>query len=83
MVSAVLYAICYDNRRYVKLGNDLPPEARLPAAMIGAPLIVFRLACFTGTDGPEVFWLVPILAGVPFGGGVVLIFIALTNYRES
>lgn len=84
MVSALVYIIVYENPRYIRKGKEsgglLPPEERLPAAMVGGPLIVIGLAWFTGTSGPNVFWLVPIMAGGPVGAGIVLIFLALQNY---
>ena len=84
MLSALVYIIVYENPRYIRKGKEsgglLPPEERLPAAMVGGPLIVIGLAWFTGTSGPNVFWLVPIMAGGPVGAGIVLIFLALQNY---
>lgn len=47
----VLYVIFYDNPRYVKLvdkhGGRAPPEARLPASMLGSVLLVIGLAWCT------------------------------------
>lgn len=84
MLCALVYVLLYENPRYIRKGEQmgglLPPEERLPAAMVGCPLIVIGLAWFTGTSGPNVFWLVPIIASAPFGAGMVLIFLALQNY---
>ncbi|CAO1627687.1 unnamed protein product [Parajaminaea phylloscopi] len=84
MVASIIYIIAYDNPRYVRKSDELdgvpPPEERLPSAMIGAVLSVIGLAWFTGTNGPSVHYIVPIIASVPFGSGLVLIFLGLFNY---
>ncbi|KAL8290079.1 hypothetical protein RQP46_003018 [Phenoliferia psychrophenolica] len=65
------------NAKYVRdlnaNGGSLPPEARLPLCCIGGcslPIGLFR----------DVHWIVPILAAVPFGLGMVLCFLSMTNY---
>lgn len=85
MLSSIFYIIFYDNRRYIRKANELgmmpPAEERLPAAMLGGVLVVIGLALFTGTNGPSVHWIVPIIASLPFGSGLVLIFLGLMNVR--
>lgn len=53
---------------------------RLPLALLGGPLFVVSLFWlgFTARDGIPFF--VPMLAGIPFGAGFMLIFMALLNY---
>lgn len=84
MMLAVVYTIVYENPRYVKVvdkcGGRAPAEARLPASMLGAVCLVIGLAWFAATDGPSVHWIVPILAGVPFAFGMVLVFLSIMNY---
>lgn len=53
---------------------------RLPLACLGGPLYVISLFWLGWTASPSVHWIVPILAGVPFGVGFMLIFMALLNY---
>jgi hypothetical protein len=53
---------------------------RLPLACIGGPLLVIGLFWIGWTARPSVPFVVPMLAGVPFGMGFVLIFMALLNY---
>jgi len=76
--------IIYDNKRYVRLhratGGFAPPESRLPPVIVGGVFAVVGLAWFAATDSPGVHWIVPILAGVPFGAGFILIFMSCTNY---
>ncbi|KXN87747.1 hypothetical protein AN958_08223 [Leucoagaricus sp. SymC.cos] len=57
-----------------------PPEARLHMAMVGGVLAPVGLWWFAWTSMPSVHWIVPILAGVPFGIGVAQILQSLTAY---
>ncbi len=76
--------IIFDNRRYSRLhretGGFAPPEARLPPVIVGGVFGIIGLAWFAATTSPSVHWIVPILAGVPFGTGFLLIFMSCTNY---
>ncbi len=53
---------------------------RLPLACLGGPLYVISLFWLGWSSSPHVHWIVPMLAGVPFGMGFLLIFMALLNY---
>ena len=53
---------------------------RLPLACLGGPLYVISLFWLGWTARLDVHWIVPMLAGVPFGMGFMLIFMALLNY---
>lgn len=53
---------------------------RLPLACLGGPLYVVSLFWLGWSAQADVHWIVPILAGLPFGVGFVLIFMALLNY---
>ncbi|KAL8820768.1 MAG: hypothetical protein Q9223_001084 [Gallowayella weberi] len=53
---------------------------RLPLACIGGPLYVISLFWLGWTANPHIHWIVPILSGIPFGIGFMLIFMALINY---
>ncbi|EXJ90463.1 hypothetical protein A1O1_03566 [Capronia coronata CBS 617.96] len=76
--------IVYDNKRYLRLhkatGGFAPPESRLPPVILGGVFAIVGLAWFAATTSPSVHWIVPILAGVPFGTGFLLIFMACANY---
>jgi hypothetical protein len=48
------------------------PESHLIRAMFGAVLLPVGMFWFAFTTYPGVPWIVPILAGIPFGWGVVL-----------
>ncbi|KAL8279684.1 hypothetical protein RQP46_007997 [Phenoliferia psychrophenolica] len=84
MLISVAYTIFVENPRYVRVakaaGGRAAPEARLPVGIAGGVCLVVGLAWFAGSAGPKVHWIVPILAGVPFGAGLVFVFLSLMNY---
>ncbi|TGO63769.1 hypothetical protein BOTNAR_0096g00050 [Botryotinia narcissicola] len=53
---------------------------RLPLAILGGPLYVISLFWLGWTSRASIPFYVPMLAGIPFGMGFILIFIALLNY---
>ena len=53
---------------------------RLPLACLGGPLYVVALFWLAWSARSDVHWIVPMLAGIPFGIGFLLIFMALLNY---
>ncbi|KAI1623162.1 putative MFS multidrug transporter [Exophiala viscosa] len=76
--------IIFDNKRYSRLhdetGGFVPPEVRLPPCIIGGVFTIVGLAWLAACTSPSIPWIVPILAGVPFGTGFLLIFMSCTNY---
>jgi hypothetical protein len=52
-----------------------PPEIRMIPAMIGSALMPIGLFWFALTARHDIHWIVPVLAGVPFGAGLVLVFV--------
>jgi MFS family permease len=80
MLFAVAYTILYDNKRYQKTtdrhGGFAPPEARLPAAMIGGVALPIGLFWFAWTNYPTLPWQASVAAGIPFGFGMCLVFLA-------
>lgn len=84
MISGTTYTIL-DNRRYRRVeeahGGEAPPEqGRLPPAMIGAAAIPIGMFWFAWTNGPSMHWIVCIVGSVPFGFGMVLVFLPCMNY---
>lgn len=53
---------------------------RLPLACAAGPFIVASLFWAGWTARPGVHWAVPVFAGVPFGIGYLLCFMAILNY---
>lgn len=83
MILAVTYAII-DNKRYVKINHAhkgfAPAEARLPPACVGAVSITAGLFWFSWTSSPKIHFMAPIAAGVPFGFGMVIVFLSVFSY---
>jgi hypothetical protein len=83
MMVAVAYSI-WDNRRYARICDMYegyaPPESRLPPCMIGGIAIPIGLFWFAWTNQPTVHWMISVVAGAPFGFGVVLVFLSIMNY---
>ncbi|KAK7420132.1 hypothetical protein QQZ08_010546 [Neonectria magnoliae] len=83
----MLFAIAYtipSNKRYIQVeqanGGFAPPEARLPGAMVGSIALPIGLFWFAWTNSPSIHWMASIAAGVPFGFGMVLVFLSIMNY---
>ena len=83
MMAAVAYTL-WDNKRYIreqdKHDGFAPPEARLPPCMLAAIAIPVGLFWFAWTNYPSIHYMASIAAGVPFGFGMVLVFLGLMNY---
>ena len=63
-----------------KRGEAPAPEHRLYTAMLGSILLPIGLWWFAWTPQESVHWIVPVLAGVPFGCGTLAIFLSVTTY---
>ncbi|KID72018.1 Major facilitator superfamily multidrug transporter mdrA [Metarhizium brunneum] len=83
MLAAIAFTLPL-NRRYIetqrKCGGHAPPEARLPGTLVGSIALPVGLFWFAWTNSSSVHWIVSILAGVPFGFGMVLVFLSILNY---
>ncbi|KAK5741322.1 MFS siderochrome iron transporter 1 [Elasticomyces elasticus] len=83
MIIAVAYSV-WDNKRYSRISDEYkgfaPPEARLPITMIGGIAIPIGLIWFAWTNSPSIHWMASIAAGVPFGFGMVMVFLGIMNY---
>ncbi|CAI7609257.1 unnamed protein product [Penicillium manginii] len=83
MILAVAYNL-WDNKRYIKTQDNhngfAPPEARLPPIMIASVAVPIGLFWFAWTNYPSIHFMVSIAAGVPFGFGMVLVFLGIMNY---
>ena len=84
MVALVIF-LYYDTvfrkaQQQHKKWTTIEEYRRLPLACFGGPLYVISLFWLGWTSRNDVHWIVPMLAGVPFGLGFMLIFMALLNY---
>ena len=57
-----------------------PLEAVMSVVCISAVLVPIGQLWFAWTSAPPIHWIWPILAGIPFGGGTIVIFIYGVNY---
>lgn len=83
----VLCGVVYtmkDNKRYIRTqeAHDgfAPPEARLPPCMTSAVTIPIGLFWFAWTNSPSIHWICSVAALVPFGFGLLLIYMGIVNY---
>ncbi|RAK78171.1 MFS transporter [Aspergillus fijiensis CBS 313.89] len=68
--------------RYLDRNGNLPPEAQLPSACVGAVCLAFSLFWFGWTGNfASVHWIVPILASGLFSVGGCLIFNSIFTYE--
>ena len=67
-------------KRQRKPWAEIEEYRRLPLACFGGPLYVISLFWLGWSARADVHWIVPMLAGIPFGIGFMLIFMALLNY---
>ncbi|KAF4153846.1 hypothetical protein CNMCM6069_000271 [Aspergillus lentulus] len=63
--------------------GTVPPEAMVSIVCLGATLLAVGQLWFSWTCRPNVHWIVPILAGVPFGMGNACVFIYASNYMAK
>ncbi|KAH8111848.1 MFS general substrate transporter [Phellopilus nigrolimitatus] len=62
--------------------ND-SPEARLKLSLFACFLMTASLFWFAWTSGGEVHWIVPTLAGIPFGFAAITIFFVFLTYTAE
>ncbi|BEJ12717.1 hypothetical protein CspHIS471_0211770 [Cutaneotrichosporon sp. HIS471] len=83
VVIAIAVTLLMVNKAYVKASQQKgtpPPEERLPPAFMAGVMCVIGLAGFAATCGPNVHWIASILFGIPFGFGMVIIFLSTMGY---
>jgi MFS family permease len=74
IVDKTIYAKA--KQRVSEKGKIPPPEERLYSCMIGSALMPISLFWFAWTANGDIHWIVPVLAGIPFGWGLVLLFVS-------
>ncbi|KAL2222010.1 putative MFS multidrug transporter [Thermoascus aurantiacus ATCC 26904] len=82
MLGAAMIAYITKTRfaRKLKEQGRVVPEERLPPMMIASFLLPIGLFWFGWTSSPRVHWIAQVLAGVPMGAGVLVIFMQGLNY---
>lgn len=76
--------VAWANKWYVaaaeKNGGIAPPESRLEPSLYGSIAIPVGMFWFAWTNYPSIHWISPVLAGAPFGFGLNIVFLGITNY---
>ena len=67
-------------RRMDANGGKPIPEERLVPMMIGAFLLPAGLFWFAWTSNPHISWVPQVIAGIPIGAGILLIFLQGLSY---
>jgi hypothetical protein len=73
-------AMLHKARAANKSWTQKEESRRLPLACVGGPLYVVALFWIGWSSRESIPFWVPMLAGIPFGMGFILIFMALLNY---
>lgn len=83
MIIGIIF-VAWANKWYItaaeKNGGVAPPEARLVPSFYGAIAIPVGMFWFAWTSDPSIHWISPVLAGAPFGFGLNIVFLGITNY---
>jgi len=70
--------------KYLKIsqehGGKAPPEARLPMAKWGGPILAISMFWFGWTSYPSISLWAPLMAGLGVGLSLVFLFLSLFNY---
>ncbi|KAF2276256.1 MFS multidrug transporter-like protein [Westerdykella ornata] len=85
MFFALVFVLTYDNVRYQRCIKNSPngvatPEDRLPSAMVGGLVLPIGLFWFSWTNSPSLPWPASVAAAIPFGFGMLLVFLSLFSY---
>lgn len=83
----MLFAVAFiipDNWRFIRIEQKhqgfAPPETRLVPCLVGSFTLPIGLFWFAWSNDPSVHWMASIAAGIPFGFGMVLVFLSVINY---
>ncbi|KAB8264302.1 major facilitator superfamily domain-containing protein [Aspergillus pseudonomiae] len=67
-------------RKYDEGGGVVAPEERLIPMMVGAVVLPPGLFWFAWTSSPHITWIPQVLAGIPIGKGIQVIYTMDLNY---
>lgn len=66
--------------RKLKKHGRVIPEERLPPMILGAFILPIGLFWFAWTSSPNITWVPQVIAGIPIGWGILMIFLQGLNY---
>lgn len=83
LIGVPLCILC--NRRVIERSKarghtQLPIEDRLILAQIGGVLVPLGLWILAFTTYPNVHWIAPVIASMPFGMGLYMVFVSVFTY---
>jgi len=67
-------------RKFRQHNGLVIPEERLPPMIIGAFTLPVGLFWFGWISSPHITWVLQVVAGIPIGTGIILIFLQGLNY---
>lgn len=76
----ILFHIRVRYTSIVKRHGSVPPEERLLPMMLGSILLPAGLFWWAWTSDPHIVWVPQVIAGIPIGMGLVMIFLQGLNY---
>jgi len=66
--------------RKLKKHGKVIPEERLPPMILGSFILPMGLFWFAWTSSPHITWVPQVIAGIPIGMGILMIFLQGLNY---
>lgn len=66
--------------RKLKKHGKVVPEERMPPMILGSILLPAGMFWFAWTSDPNIHWAAQVLAGLPIGAGIQIIFLQGLNY---
>jgi DHA1 family multidrug resistance protein-like MFS transporter len=79
-ISLIVYTSKTRFARAIRETGHVVPEERLIPMIVGGAVVPIGLFWFAWTSNPHISWVPQVLAGIPIGMGVQLIFLQGLNY---
>lgn len=73
-VLSVLESRLRFQRLLQKSSGEVAPEERIPPMIFGSVIVVIGLFWFAWTSSPSISWVPQVIAGVPIGCGIFMVF---------
>ncbi|KAJ3546720.1 hypothetical protein NM208_g1862 [Fusarium decemcellulare] len=80
LATFVFFDLTKYQKEVIRTGDKVAPEHRLYAALFGSWLVPVGLFWYAWAPRESVHWIVPVLAGIPFGWGTIASFLACLAY---
>ncbi|KAH7124196.1 major facilitator superfamily domain-containing protein [Dactylonectria macrodidyma] len=80
LVTFVIFDLTKYQKEVIRTGDKVVLEHRLYAALLGSWLVPVGLFWYAWMPCESVYWIIPVLAGIPFGWGTIASFLACLAY---